>query len=218
VLVDCDGDSLTALADDLGSRHIAVPTDVTDESAVAECFDRVRKRLGRLDVLYNCAGIHLPGADAPVDRLDLSVWNRLLATNLTGTFLACKHGVRLMLAQKQGSVINTGSPTGLSGRGWRHHAYAVSKGGVHALTQAMAVAYGKDGIRVNCIVPGPIRTRMTTQQFSDEEQVAALQVRSPLRRLGEPEDLVGIALYLASNESAFTTGEMFLVDGGIHVS
>jgi NAD(P)-dependent dehydrogenase (short-subunit alcohol dehydrogenase family) len=217
-LVDLDGDELQQLGRDLGSPHVAVAVDVTDEPALARRFDEVRARYGRLDVLYNCAGIHLSEQDGPVDGLDAAIWNRVIGTNLTGTFLACKYGVRLMLRNRRGSIINTGSPTGLSGRGWRHHAYAVSKGGIHALTKAMAVAYGKNGIRVNCVVPGPIRTRLTAQEFSDKEQVARLTSRSPLRRLGEPADLVGIALYLASDESAFATGGMYIVDGGIHVS
>jgi NAD(P)-dependent dehydrogenase (short-subunit alcohol dehydrogenase family) len=217
-LIDRHEDGVRELAHALGPGHLALCADVTVESQVAAAFATMLAAFGRLDVLYNCAAIELFGADAPVDHLDLDVWRKTLEANLTGVFLCCKHGVGLMLRTRSGSIINCGSPTAISGRGARHHAYSASKGGVHALTRAMAASYGAFGIRVNCIVPGATRTAMTAELFQDSEAVAQLSARSALGRLGEPEDLAGIAVFLASDESSLATGSTFVVDGGIHIT
>jgi NAD(P)-dependent dehydrogenase (short-subunit alcohol dehydrogenase family) len=209
---------LERLAAELGPKHLTIQMDVASEPSVAAAFERVRERHGRLDVLYNCAGIQLLAHDSPVDRLELQTWNETLGVNLTGMFLSCKHGVQLMLERGQGSIINCGSPTGISGRGWRYHAYSTSKSGIVGLTKAMAAAYGPRGIRVNVIIPGTVRTGMTEPLFEDGTRIAELTQRTALRRLGEPEDLVGVAVFLASDESAYATGAMFVVDGGLLVT
>ncbi|MGD0038909.1 MAG: SDR family oxidoreductase [Isosphaeraceae bacterium] len=192
--------------------------DVTNEEAVMRAFAEVHRQFGRLDVLYTCAGIELMGADNPVDALNLEVWARTLAVNLTGVYLCCKHAVRMMLPRSSGSVINCGSPNGITGRGWRYHAYSASKGGVRSLTKAMAVAYGPKGIRVNSIVPGTVTTPMTAGLASDPERIAELTQRAALRRLARPEDITGVAVFLASDESEYVTGSTYVVDGGLLIT
>jgi NAD(P)-dependent dehydrogenase (short-subunit alcohol dehydrogenase family) len=192
--------------------------DVTAESSVEAAFADVRRRHGRLDVLYTCAAIQLIGEDAPIHELPAEVWDRTHAVNLRGVFLSCKHGVRLMIeAGNGGSVINCGSPTGLtmSGAGW--HAYSSSKAGVMALTRVMAADYAKHGIRVNGIVPGTIETSLIKILTDDPVQRANLAALHPIGRIGTPEDMAGIAVFLASDESKFATGAHFFVDGGISV-
>jgi NAD(P)-dependent dehydrogenase (short-subunit alcohol dehydrogenase family) len=217
-LMDANEDALRQVALQLGPPHMAVATDVTSEKIVATSFAAIEESFGRLDVLYNCAGIELVALDAPVHLLDLEAWRRTLDTNLTGTFLTCKHGALSMLRTGSGSIINCGSPAAISGRSSEFHAYSASKGGVHALTRAMAAAYGKSGIRVNCVVPGATRTPMNASLFSNATTLERLTARSALGRLGEPEDIAGIAVYLASDESAWTTGATFIVDGGINIT
>lgn len=218
VAIDRDEIGIRSLVETLGHNHLALPADLSDEEQVKAVFDAIESHYHRLDVLYNCAAIQLVDSDAPVDRLDLAVWQKTIAVNLTGVFLCCKYGASLMLRTRSGSIINCGSPTAISGRGSAHHAYSASKGGVHALTKAMAVAYGSAGIRVNCVVPGATETPMTQAMMSDPDAVSRLKSRSVLGRLGKPEDLVGIAVFLASDESSHATGSTFIVDGGINVT
>src|SRR5688572_1281239 len=158
-LLDRNQGPLEATVAEIGDKAFALVTDVTDEASVAAAFDEVRQRHGRLDVLYTCAAVQLIGEDAPVHELDIDVWQRTHDVNLRGVFLTCKHGVRLMMERGEGgSIINAGSPTGLTmcGAGW--HAYSSSKAGVMALTRVMAADYAPYGIRVNGIVPGAIET------------------------------------------------------------
>ena len=155
---------------EIGDRAFPLVTDVTDEASVAAAFDEVRRRHGRLDVLYNCAAVQLIGEDAPVHELDIDVWQRTHDVNLRGVYLTSKHGVRLMMESGDGgSIINAGSPTGLTmcGAGW--HAYSSSKAGVMGLTRVMAADYAPYGIRVNGIVPGSIETTLTKPLMDDPE-------------------------------------------------
>jgi NAD(P)-dependent dehydrogenase (short-subunit alcohol dehydrogenase family) len=210
-------ETLGALRAEGTTAHGTV-ADVSDEGSVAGAFAEVRRRHGRLDVLYTCAAVQLIGEDAPVGELQLEVWERTHAVNLRGVFLCCKHGVRLMMASGEGgSIINCGSPTGLtmSGAGW--HAYAASKAGVMALTRVMAADYAGHKIRVNGIVPGTIETTLIRRLTENPEERAKLTALHPIGRIGSPEDLAGIAIFLASDESSFATGAHFHVDGGISV-
>ncbi len=197
-------------------RYLQV--DVTEDKQVAAAFAAVRGDHGRLDVLYTCAGIELLDADKPVDLLELDAWNQTLAVNLTGVYLCCKYAAQLMLEQGSGSIINCSSPNGLTGRGWRYHAYSASKGGVQSLTKAMAVAYGPRGIRVNAIVPGTVQTPMTASLAADPSRIAELTERAALRRLARPDDIAGVAVFLASDESAYVTGSTYAVDGGLLIT
>jgi NAD(P)-dependent dehydrogenase (short-subunit alcohol dehydrogenase family) len=215
-LLDRNGPAVVATVAELGDRAFPLVADVTDEASVAAAFDEVRRRHGRLDVLYTCAAVQLIGEDAPVHALDLDVWERTHAVNLRGVYLTCKHGVRLMMESGDGgSIINCGSPTGLTmcGAGW--HAYSTSKAGVMALTRIMAADYAKHKIRVNGVVPGTIETNLIRKLTEDPDIRSALTALHPIGRIGTPEDMAGIAVFLASDESAFATGAHFHVDGGI---
>ena len=217
-LLDRNAEALEATVQEIGDKAFALVADVTDEASVAAAFDEVRRRHGRLDVLYTCAAVQLIGEDAPVHELDIDVWQRTHDVNLRGVFLSCKHGVRLMMESGEGgSLINTGSPTGITmcGAGW--HAHSSSKAGVMALTRIMAADYAAYGIRVNGIVPGTIETTLTKPLLDDPEVRSRLEALHPIGRIGTPEDMAGIAVFLASDESKFATGSQFHVDGGISV-
>lgn len=217
-LLDRNAAAVAATVDELGERAFPLVADVADEASVIAAFDEVRQRHGRLDVLFTCAAVQLIGEDAPVHTLDVDVWDRTHRVNLRGVFLSCKHGVRLMMESGgDGSVINCGSPTGLTmcGAGW--HAYSSSKAGVMGLTRVMAADYADHKIRVNGIVPGTIETTLTRQLTEDPATRAELTALHPIGRIGTPDDLAGIAVFLASNESSFATGAHFHVDGGLSV-
>lgn len=217
-LLDRNEDAVAATVADLGERAFPLVADVADERSVIAAFDEVRRRHGRLDVLFTCAAVQLIGEDAPVHELDPDVWDRTHQVNLRGVFLCCKHGVRLMMESGDGgSIINCGSPTGLTmcGAGW--HAYSSSKAGVMGLTRVMAADYAAHDIRVNGIVPGTIETTLTRRLTEDPTTRAELTALHPIGRIGTPADLAGIAVFLASEESSFATGAHFHVDGGISV-
>jgi NAD(P)-dependent dehydrogenase (short-subunit alcohol dehydrogenase family) len=205
-----------AVAADIGATAFPLACDLSDEAQVMAAFDEVRRRHGRLDVLYTVAGVQLYGEDAAVDALELEVFERTYRNNVRGTFLACKYGSRLMVEGGEGgSIILTGSPTGLTMVGADFAAYSTSKAAVGGLARSMAGALGRHGIRVNVIVPGPIRTELTEQRFSDPAVRERLTSRTPLGIIGEPTDMDGVAVHLASDESRFSTGSFFFVDGGM---
>ncbi|NAZ74351.1 SDR family oxidoreductase [Kineococcus sp. T13] len=198
---------------------VAVEVDVTDEDSVAAGYARALAEVGPLDVVVANAGVQLFGADAPVADLDLQVWRRTVEVNLTGTFLTLKHAVRAMTGRtdgrRGGSIVCTGSPTGLNGEGRDFTAYSTSKAGVHGLVRTVAAAYAEHGIRVNTVVPGYTETPLVTAISGDEASRAAIVARTPLGRPGTPADVEGIMVYLAGDESSFATGALFRVDGGM---
>jgi NAD(P)-dependent dehydrogenase (short-subunit alcohol dehydrogenase family) len=215
-LLDLDTPRLHEYTSELGANAFALPCDVTQESSVQAAFAEVEKRHSRLDVLYTCAAIQLIGEDGPVQDLSTEVWDRTYAVNARGVFLCCKYGARLMIkAGNGGSIINAGSPTGLTVCGAEWPAYSSTKAAVMGLTRAMAGDLAQYGIRVNGIVPGSITTPLTKVLHEDPvvgPQIAALH---PIGRLGKPKDMAGIAVFLASDESSFATASHFYVDGGI---
>ncbi len=217
-LLDRNEAAVRAAATALGQAAFALVCDASDETSVVGAFDEVRRRHGRLDVLYTCAAIQLIGEDGPIHDLDLDVWERTQAANMRGVFLTCKHAARLMIeAGNGGSIINTGSPTGATMAGAGFTAYSASKAGVMGLTRVMAADLAIHGIRVNGIVPGSIITELTQKLYDDPGTRAALTARHPIGRVGTPDDLTGIAVFLASAESSFATGSQFYVDGGMCV-
>jgi NAD(P)-dependent dehydrogenase (short-subunit alcohol dehydrogenase family) len=217
-LLDRNAQAVERLAAEVGGAAYPLVTDVADESSVERAFAEVRRRHNRLDVLATFAAVQLIGEDAPAHELDLDVWQRTLAVNLTGVFLCCKHGLRLMVeAGNGGSVINCGSPTGLTMCGAGYTAYSTSKGGVMSMTRVLAADYAKHNIRVNGIVPGTIRTPLPAKLIDDPATHDALVMGEPIGRIGTPDDLTGIAVFLAADESSFATGAHFHVDGGISV-
>jgi NAD(P)-dependent dehydrogenase (short-subunit alcohol dehydrogenase family) len=200
----------------IGQAAFPLYCDVTAEAEVIAAFDEVRRRFGRLDVLYVNAALQLIGEDAPIDQVTVDVFDRTHAVNVRGVFLSCKHGVILMKESGQGgSVIITGSPQAVSMEGPGFTAYGSSKAAVHGMTRTMAVDLAKHGIRVNCLVPGSIVTELTTKLHADPVIAEVLRKKHPIGRVGQVSDLDGIAVFLASDESAFATGSEFFVDGGL---
>jgi NAD(P)-dependent dehydrogenase (short-subunit alcohol dehydrogenase family) len=193
---------------------LAVPMDIADEASVEAGFAAARDAGFAPDVVVANAGVQLFGQDAPIADLDLDVWQRTIAVNLTGTFLTVKHAVRAML-DRGGSIIVTGSPTGLNGEGKDFTAYSSSKAGGHGLVRTVAAAYAGHGIRVNTVVPGYTETPLVTAISTDPTDRAAIISRVPLGRAGTAADVEGIMVYLASDESSYATGAIFRVDGGM---
>ena len=160
------------------------------------------------------AAVQLHGQDSRAHDLDLDVWQRTIATNLTGVFLSCKYAIRAMLAGGGGSIVNVGSPTGISGSSSGYTAYSASKAGVHSITRVIAVGYAGDGIRANTLVPGATEGPLIAGLLADPDARAALEATIPLRRVGRPEEYTGLAVHLASDESSYSTGGIFVADGG----
>jgi NAD(P)-dependent dehydrogenase (short-subunit alcohol dehydrogenase family) len=198
-----------------GGEAIGVAADVSDPDSVRVLMERAIGHFGRLDVLYNNAGINTGTsfADGRFETMDLEVWDRIQNVNLRGVFLCCKYAVPQMVEQQSGSIINTASIAGLIGIGGRL-AYSVSKGGVIALTKATATTYGRYNIRANAICPGSVETPMTAGYFEKEGVREATARLNCIRRLGTPEDIANLALYLASEESSWMTGAIIPIDGG----
>src|SRR6266702_4177557 len=153
--------------------------------------------------------------DARADELKKEVWDRTIATNLTGVFLTCKHGIRALLVSGGGSVICTASPTGLFGCAPGYSAYSASKAGVYGLTRVMANDYARHGIRVNAVIPGFTNTPMTKYFMENDEERESLLRTIPLGRPGEPEEVAAVMLFLASDEAAYVTGAAWVSDGGM---
>lgn len=215
VVNDIDPDAGNRTTGEIGERAQFVGGDVSDDASVARLFDEIRSSHGRLDVSVHNAGIMDP-RDEGVTETPLEVWDRVIAINLTGVFLCCRHAVPLMLdTDGTGSMINIASFVALMGAAAPQVAYTASKGGVLAMTREIAVQYARRGIRANAICPGPIRTPLLEYLITDDAKRSNRLNHIPAGRFGEPGDIANAALYLASDESGWVTGTEFLVDGGI---
>jgi NAD(P)-dependent dehydrogenase (short-subunit alcohol dehydrogenase family) len=194
---------------------LTVTGDVSRESDCRRAVETVMREYGRLDVLYNNAGI-FPADDHSVVDTEEKVWDRVFAVNVKGTALTCKHAIPAMLRHGGGSVINIASFVALLGCTVPQDAYTASKGAVIALTKSLAVQFGPKGIRANAICPGPIETPLLTEWLLKEPAEKAKRIaRIPMGRFGTPADIVNLAVYLASDESTWTNGAAIVVDGGI---
>jgi NAD(P)-dependent dehydrogenase (short-subunit alcohol dehydrogenase family) len=187
--------------------------DVSDENDVKATVAAAANRFGRIDILFNNAAVLLHGRDTRAHELSSEVWDRTMAVNLRGYWLCSKYVIPHMLRQRQGSIINVASPTGMLGFA-SLTAYSTSKGGVFGLTRAMAADYAPDRIRVNAIVPGTIDTPMNAAELANEESRQRFIGMAPAGRLGLPEDICGLAVFLASDESQYCVGGFYMVDGG----
>ncbi|MCM6764481.1 SDR family oxidoreductase [Rathayibacter sp. ZW T2_19] len=204
-------------ARDAAAAHpdaVAVALDISDEASVEAAFAQLDADGRAPDVVVANAGVQLFGQDAKIADLSLEAWRRTIDINLTGTFLTVKHAVRAMRG-RGGSIVLTGSPTGLNGEGQDFTAYSSSKAGIHGLGRTVAAAYAGEGIRVNTVVPGYTETPLVTAISGDAEARAAIVSRIPIGRPGSAEDVEGIMVYLASDESSYATGALFRVDGGM---
>lgn len=218
VLLDVDEEGTRRLAAEIngkGGRALPIMTDVSNEQQVADAVSKAYETWGALTTVVCNAAVLLHDGDAPVHELELEVWERTIATNLTGAFLVAKHGVRALLECGGGSVIFSGSPTGMLGVSPGLDAYSASKGGVHGLMRVMAVDYAQTGIRVNAVVPGFTETPQTAFIRDDEGAMKSLLNVIPLGRPGKAEEVAAVMTFLASDEASYVTGAYFHVDGGI---
>ena len=199
-----------------GGRALAITADVGDEAQVEGAFRQIAEQFGRLDILVSNAGIFSGARDRAVDNLPKAVWDEIIGVNLTGMYLACKHGVATIKSTAgKGAVVLTGSPTGMSGCTPANVAYASSKGGVHGLSRVMAVDHAMDGIRVNVVVPGFTLTPIVRELIADPK-VYEWQVQNiPLKRGAEPHEIAGAVAFLASDDASYMTGSFMFVDGGL---
>ena len=210
-LDEAQGADLVRTIKAAGGEASFVRADVSAEEDARKLATETLDHYGRIDVLYNNAAILLAQREARVHELEVAVWDRTLAVNLRGYFLCSKFVLPAMLKQGGGSIIHVGSPCGI--RGFSPlTAYSASKGGVIGLTRVMAASYAADKIRVNAIVPGTMDTQMNA---GDETLHRQLCADIPLGRLGTGEDLAGLAIFLASDESSYCTGSFYTCDGGL---
>ncbi len=199
---------------DCGGEALFVQTDVSDEVQVKAMAEKALDRYGKIDVLCNNAAVLLFHHEARAHELTNQTWDRTMAVNLRGYWLCSKYVIPAMLRHGSGSIILVASPTGLFGF-TRLTAYSTSKGGVVGLMRAMAADYAPDHIRVNAIVPGTTDTPMNGPALSEPGTREHYAEIAPARRLGKPEDVAGIAVFLASDDSDYCVGGVFTVDGGL---
>jgi NAD(P)-dependent dehydrogenase (short-subunit alcohol dehydrogenase family) len=201
-----------------GGEAVPVRVDVSLEPDAKRMADLAVERFGRIDVLYNNAGI-MPEADHSVVDTPVEAWDQVMAVNVRGVYLACKHAIPRMIENGSGSIINVSSFVALLGCSVPQDAYTASKGAVLALTRSLAVQFAPRGIRTNAILPGPVETPLLMDWLVKDEQARRIRLgRNPTGRFGKPDEVVALAVYLASDESAWTNGASLVIDGGISVN
>jgi NAD(P)-dependent dehydrogenase (short-subunit alcohol dehydrogenase family) len=203
------------LRDDSPGVDLALACDVADEESVRGMFARARDAFGKLDVLFNNAGIS-PDDDVSVLDTSVEAWQRVQDVNLRSVFLCCKYGIPHLLDNGGGSVINTASFVAVMGAATSQISYTASKGAVLALSRELGVEFGRRGVRVNALCPGPVNTPLLQELFAkDPEKAARRLVHLPMGRFAEAREIANAALFLASDESSYITASTFLVDGGL---
>ncbi len=203
------------LRDDSPGVDLALACDVADEDAVREMYARAREALGRIDVLFNNAGIS-PNDDGSVLDTALDAWQRVQDVNTRSVFLCCKHGIPHLLESGGGSVINTASFVAVMGAATSQISYTASKGAVLAMSRELGVQFARQGVRVNALCPGPVNTPLLQELFAkDPEKAARRLVHLPMGRFAEAREIANAALFLASDESSYVNAATFLVDGGL---
>jgi NAD(P)-dependent dehydrogenase (short-subunit alcohol dehydrogenase family) len=195
--------------------ELSLTADITSEEAVRDLYTTVRERFGRIDVLFNNAGIS-PNDDASVLDTTLEAWERVQSTNLRSVFLCCKHGIPHLLQSGGGSVINVASFVAVMGSATSQISYTASKGGVLALSRELGVEFAKRGVRVNALCPGPVDTPLLRDLYASDPVAAARRmVHVPMGRFAAAEEIANAVLFLASDESSYVNAAEFLVDGGL---
>ena len=194
-----------------GGKARAMTLDVTDGEAVDKAFAEIGQRSGRLDVLVNSAGIAIRKPAVEIPRED---WEKVMAVNVTGSFLCARAAARLMLPRSSGSIVNLSSIMGLSGGLYPNASYQTSKGAIVNMTRALAMEWARDGIRVNAVAPTWTRTEFTRTLLAKPEVLEQIEAATPMGRVADPEEIVGAVLFLASPAASIVTGHVLAVDGG----
>src|SRR5690606_27898671 len=208
-----DANAETAqLVQDAGGKMVSTTVDVTDNASVAAMFALAEEQFGRVDILFNNAGVMLPGDDDALTTSD-AVIDRTLAINVKGVIHGCRHGIPVLRRSGGGSIINTASFVATVGAATPQIAYTASKGAVLALTRELAVIHAREGIRVNALSPGPLQTELLMSFLDTEEKRRRRLVHVPMGRFGQAAEMANAALFLASDESSYMTGTNLLVDG-----
>ncbi len=216
-VIAIDSEGASAVADEIrkaGGTAIPLAADVSDEEQIGAAIDDAAAEFGGLDTVIANAGIELLGQDDRVDRLNRSVWDKLLSVNLTGQFLTCKHGARHLLANGGGAIVSTGSNCAYLGMATNEPAYSASKGGILAMMKVMAIDYARLNIRVNMVVPGFIDTPMNAPVMSDAKELAYWSNQIPIGRAGKADECAAAILFLASDDASYCIGATLVVDGG----
>ena len=212
------GHETVELVRSTGGEATFVRTDVSKASDARAMVDHALTTYGRLDCLYNNAGV-MPEADHSVIDTDVDTWDSVMAVNVRGVFLGCKYAIPAMLQGSGGSIINIASFVALLGCSVPQDAYTASKGAVLSLTRSLAVQFAAKGIRTNAICPGPVETPLLMEWLLKDEAARQLRLaRNPTGRFGKPQEIVSMAIYLASDESRWTNGVSLVIDGGISVN
>jgi NAD(P)-dependent dehydrogenase (short-subunit alcohol dehydrogenase family) len=209
-----DGDEVIESIDAAGGEATYVRCDVTDSDSVAAAVEHARDQYGALHVLYNNAGVMLADDDGP-ENTSIETYERTMDINVKGVLLGCRHAIPAMLESGGGSIVNVASFVAHLGAATPQIAYTASKGAVLAMTREIAVVYARRGIRANALCPGPIMTPLLAKFLSDDAKRQRRLVHVPMGRFGEPHEIAHGAIFLASDESSWMTGQSLIIDGGI---
>ncbi|NOZ71811.1 MAG: glucose 1-dehydrogenase [Chloroflexi bacterium] len=218
VVVDVNeelGKATVAKIQQAGGEAIFVYTDISEAEQVKSMVSRAVERYGRIDILYNNAGVQFFKGDARAHELSEEIWERTHAVNLKGAWLCAKYIIPVMMKQGGGAIILVASPTGFRGCAPGSTAYSSSKAGIIGLTRIMAVDYAQEHIRVNALFPATTETPLIAEALANPEKRKRAMAAIPMGRIGQPEDVVGLAIFLASDEAAFCTGGFYMADGGM---
>jgi meso-butanediol dehydrogenase / (S,S)-butanediol dehydrogenase / diacetyl reductase len=209
---EAKGRHTAAMIEGSGGKTLFRPGDVSDSKQMKALIDETVKRFGGLDIVVNSAGVRTNGS---ITEITEEQWDRTIGVNLKGVFVVSRLAIPELIKRGGGVILNIGARSGMAGQAGRA-AYCASKGGMITLTEAMAMDYAREKIRVNCICPGPTRTPMV--DTSTPEKLARYKTRVPVGRIGEPEDIAHAALYLASDDASMVTAAILPVDGGMRLT
>ena len=211
---DAGGKETVRMIEAQGARAVYIHADIAKGTDCEKMITETEKNFGRLNILFNNAGI-MDGRDDDAVKTEEEVWERTMAVNLKGVFLGCKYGIPALRRTGGGSIINTASFVAFLGAATPQLAYTASKGGVLAMTRELAVIHAREKIRVNALCPGPLRTELLMKFLNTKEKKQRRLVHIPMGRFGEAKEIAKAALFLASDDSSFMTGAALMVDGGI---